>query len=99
MTTAGAMIPIRFNPSDYSVMEGVDINAVITLETLTAHPFAFTVTVLTQNGNAVGESCHKLYTSFHISARVCTFTMGLVHKSPPLLQYSSSMDNMCSFIA
>ena len=59
------MIPVRFNPADYSVTEGVDSNAVITLEALVAHPFAFTVTVLTQNGSAIGESHHYLYTLFH----------------------------------
>ena len=65
MTTAGAMIPIRFNPSDYSVMEGVDSNAVITLEALAAHlDFAFTVTVLTQDGSAIGESC-TLYSTLY----------------------------------
>ena len=51
------MIPVRFNPSNYSVTEGMDSNAVITLEALAAHPFDFTVTVLTQNGSAIGESC------------------------------------------
>ena len=61
-----AMIPVRFNPSDYSVTEGVDSNAVITLEALAAHlDFAFTVTVLTQNGSAIGESCHLSYTLFY----------------------------------
>ena len=40
-------------------MEGVDNNAVITLEALVAHPFAFTVAVLTQDGSAFRESCHR----------------------------------------
>ena len=60
-----AMVPVRFNPSNYSVMEGVDRNAVITLEALVGHPdFAFTVTVLTQDGSAIGESCHLSYTLY-----------------------------------
>ena len=51
-----ANIPVRFNPSNYSVMEGEDSNAVITLEALEDHPdFAFTVTVVTQNGTAICE--------------------------------------------
>ena len=45
--------------------EGVDSNAVITLEALEDHPdFAFTVTVLTLNGSATRE--HYL----------CTYTIG-----------------------
>lgn len=49
-------IPVRFNPATYFVKEGVDINAVITLEALQDHPdFDFTVTVLTQDGSAAGE--------------------------------------------
>ena len=45
--------------------EGVDSNAVIALEALVDHPgFAFTVTVLPQNGTATRE--HYL----------CTYTIG-----------------------
>ena len=52
-----AMIPVRFNPANYSVKEGVDGNAVIFLEVQGDHPdFDFTVTVNTQDGTAIGES-------------------------------------------
>ena len=64
------MIPVRFNPSNYSVTEGVDSNAVITLEALVAHPFAFTVTVLTQDGSAVGESLVVTHTVHAFKAYV-----------------------------
>ena len=57
------MTPVQFNLSSYSVTEGVDSNAVITLVALEDHPgFGFTVTVLTQNGSAIRESCHHSYT-------------------------------------
>ena len=89
------MIPVRFNPADYFVTEGVDNNAVITLEALVAHPFDFTVTVVTQNGSAIRESCHRLCTSFHIPARVCTLKVVLVQRSPtPLLLYTSNRANI-----
>ena len=53
-----AMIPVLFNPFNYFVTEGVDNNAVITLEALVEHPdFAFTVTVLSQSGSAIGGLC------------------------------------------
>ena len=53
-----AMIPVLFNPFIYSVTEGVDSNAVITLEALANHPdFAFNVTVLSQSGSAIGGLC------------------------------------------
>ena len=58
------MIPVLFNPFIYSVTEGVDSNAVITLEALAAHPFAFTVTVLTQDGSAIGESYYHTYSTY-----------------------------------
>ena len=52
---------MRFNPAAYSVTEGVDSNAVITLEALEDHPdFAFTVTVITQDGTATREYLHFL---------------------------------------
>ena len=55
------MIPVRFNPANYSVKEGVDGNAVIFLEVQGDHPdFGFAVTVNTQDGTAIGESgCHS----------------------------------------
>ena len=57
------MIPVWFNSANYSVKEGVDSNAVIFLEALADHPdFDFTVTVRTQDGTAIRESCHHLYT-------------------------------------
>ena len=52
-----AMIPVRFNPANYSVKEGVDGNAVIVLEALANHNFDFTVTVNSQDGTAFGELC------------------------------------------
>ena len=48
---------MRFNPSNYSVKETVDSNAVINLEAVGDHPdFGFTVTVVTQDGSAIRES-------------------------------------------
>ena len=65
------MIPVRFNPANYSVKEGVDSNAVIFLEALVDHPdLDFTVTVRTQDGTAIRESCHYSYTLLHC-ARAC----------------------------
>ena len=56
---------MRFNPAEYSVKEGVDSNVVITLEALEDHPdFAFTVTVVTQNGTAIRE--------FTLTKALCT---------------------------
>ena len=60
------MIPVRLNPSKYSVKEAVNSNAIITLEALEDHPnFAFTVNVLTQDGTATRMPCtvHTLYSS------------------------------------
>ena len=62
------MIQVQFNPSTYSVTEGVDSNAVITLEVIGEHPeFSFSVTVLTQDGSAIRESRH--HTHVHLGAR------------------------------
>ena len=62
-----AMIQVQFNPSNYSVTEGVDSNAVITLETIGDHPeFGFSVTVATQNGSAIREFHHDTY--MHLGA-------------------------------
>ena len=68
------MIPVRFNPANYSVKEGVDGNAVISLEVQGDHPdFDFTLTVTTQDGTAIGESgCHP-YTLLH-STRAYRFS-------------------------
>ena len=56
-----AVIPVHFNPSNYSVKEGVHSNAVITLAVLLGHPdFAFTVMVLTQNGTGIREYFNPL---------------------------------------
>ena len=52
-----AIIPVRFNPANYSVKEGVDGNAVIFLEALNNHNFDFTVTVNSRDGTAIGELC------------------------------------------
>ena len=43
---------MRFNPATYTVTEGVDSNAVITLETIGAHTDVINVTVNASNGNA-----------------------------------------------
>ena len=51
------MIPVRFNPANYSVKEGEDGNAVIFLEALGDHDFDFTVTVRSRDGTAIGELC------------------------------------------
>ena len=52
-----AMIPVRFNPANYSVKEGVDGHAVIFLEGLDNHDLSFAVTVNSQDGTAIGEHC------------------------------------------
>lgn len=58
--TISALIPVRFNQSNYLVREEVDSNAIITLEALEDHPhFAFSVTVLTEAGIATRESSHR----------------------------------------
>ena len=57
-----AIIPVRFNPANYSVKEGVDGNAVIFLEGLEDQDFSFTVTVRSQDGTAIGEFCLYLFT-------------------------------------
>ena len=49
------MIPVRFNPANYSVKEGVNGSAVIFLEALDDHDFDFTVTVNSRDGTAIGE--------------------------------------------
>ena len=62
------MIPVRFNPANYSVTEGVDGNAVIFLEVPGGHDFDFTVIVNTQDGTAISESgCHS-YTLLYCRA-------------------------------
>ena len=54
-------IPVRFRPADYSVKEGADSNAVITLEALADHPnFDFSVTMITQDGSANRKYLHSL---------------------------------------
>ena len=60
---------MRFNPADYSVTEGEDSNAVITLEAIEDHPsFDFTVTVVTRDGAATREYLNFLrFCAFHQS--------------------------------
>ena len=53
-----AIIPVRFNPANYSVKEGVDGNAVIFLEAPDNDKFDFTVTVNSRDATAIGELCH-----------------------------------------
>ena len=73
------MIPLRFNPSTYSVKEGVDSNAVITLEALADHPgFAFTVTAFTQDGTAIREYLISLSYVTIILYDVMHFTNGFI---------------------
>ena len=56
------MIPVQFNPANYSVKEGVDSSAVIFLELLGDHSgFNVTIIVNTQDGTAIGESCRHSY--------------------------------------
>ena len=50
-----AIIPVWFNPANYSVKEGVDGNAVIFLEALNGYDFEFTVTINSRDGTAIGE--------------------------------------------
>ena len=59
-------IAVRFNPADYTVKEGVDSSAVITLEVLGDPPdFNFTVTVGTQDRSAICESFKQLSSLLH----------------------------------
>ena len=61
------MIPVQFNPANYSV-KGVDSSAVIFLELLGDHSgFNVTIIVKTQDGTAIGESCHHSYTNTYIA--------------------------------
>ena len=63
---------MRFNPSVYFVKEGDDSNAAITLEALGSHSdFAFTVTVLTQDGSATGEYLHCVRQCYKNRSRMC----------------------------
>ena len=72
---------MRFNPSNYSVKEGVDSNAVITLEALADHPnSAFTVTVLTQDGTATREYSHSLQLCV-LSQSVLTLKLPFAHST------------------
>ena len=96
------MIPVRFNPSNYSVTEGVDSNAVITLEALVAHPFAFTVAVLTQDGSAFGESCCHTYSAcilMHILAE-CTYNQEYLrlHEAHPTLEEPQSPPSLLAIL-
>ena len=49
-----AIIPVWFNPANYSVKEGVDGNTVIALEA-SGHDFDFTVIVNSRDGTAFSE--------------------------------------------
>ena len=60
------MIPVRFNPANYSVKEGVDGYAITYLDVQGHHShFDFTVTVSTQDGTAIGEpECHSFIAQY-----------------------------------
>ena len=51
-TYIASVVLVRFNPATYTVTEGVDANAVITLETIGAHSDVINVTVIARSGNA-----------------------------------------------
>ena len=53
-------ITVEFDPVVYNVSEDVG-NAVLTLTASSAASSAYTVTVTTQDGTAVGEGCVKLH--------------------------------------
>ena len=64
--SCAVFLTVRFNPADYTVKEGVDSIAVITLEVLGDPPdFNFTVTVVTQDGSAICESFKQLSSLLH----------------------------------
>ena len=68
------MIPVRFNPADYSVNEGVNTNAVITLEALEDHPdFAYNIAVLSQDGTAIREFMSSLTQALDFIRRCILF--------------------------
>ena len=54
-TYTASVVLVRFNPATYTVTEGVDANAVITLETIGAHSDVINVTVIARSGNATRE--------------------------------------------
>ena len=58
MLYTATVVLVRFNPANYTVTEGVDSNAVITLETIGAHIDVINVIVIASNGNATrGCTC------------------------------------------
>ena len=73
LCTCTASIPVRFTRPIYSVTEGVDSNAIITLEALTDHPsYGFDVTVLTQDGSAIRKSLPSLIQCMVLYNCICT---------------------------
>ena len=68
MLYTATVVLVRFNPANYTVTEGVDSNAVITLETIGAHPDVITVTVIASNGNATRGCIYMLH------LHICIFT-------------------------
>lgn len=46
------VVVVRFNPDNYTVTEGVNSTADITLETIGAHPDIINVTVIARDGSA-----------------------------------------------
>ena len=61
MFYTATVVLVRFNPATYTVTEGVDSNAVITLETIGAHTDVINVNVIASNGNATRECIYAAF--------------------------------------
>ena len=70
------LVLVRFNPATYTVTEGVNSTAVITLETIGAHPDTINVTVIARSGNATRE---LIYAAYEFSYAAFAFTYYRVH--------------------
>ena len=68
-----SIVPVRFNPATYSVTEGVNRSAVITLEALANFTNPLTVIVVSRAGSALG-GCECFYSqSYNIVACKITY--------------------------
>ena len=67
-----AIIPVQFNPANYSVKEGVNGSAVIFLEALDDHDTDFTVIVNSRDETAIGELCLQYSNNYTITLHIAT---------------------------
>ena len=90
MLHIASVVLVRFNPATYTVTEGVDSNAVITLETIGAHPDVINVTVIARNGSATREFIYAAYEFSYWDKRLLMMTMCLESALLLLLVYVPS---------